>query len=432
MSTTLAKIALKAKSDPKVRFTSLAHLLTPEYLKENWRRMNKAAVEGIDGETMEQFGSNLERRIEELVVKLKAGKYKVPIIRRVDIPKGNGKTRPLGITTVEDRLVQRAVGGILSAIFEQDFQETSYGYRPRRSPHDALRTLRSQVMGGKVGYVYEADIKGYFTAIDHNWIRRMVRERIVDKTILRLIDKWLRAGVMFEGKLSHPESGAPQGGPISCILANIYLHYVLDLWFEKVYKRRIQGEAYLTRFVDDFVCCFQKKEEAEKFDVELKARMKKFNLELAEEKTRMLRFGRFARADLSKRGKKPEKFTFLGFDHVCGVDRKGKFALIRIPSKKSCREFLDRTKEWLKKRLHWTREDQRKGLTVMLNGFYQYFGLTHCKGKLDHIHNEAKRQWRRAIKRVSQRQKAYWSYLTSKRWFILPYAKTGLHPTYSE
>lgn len=429
MSTTLAKIACKAKTEPKIRFTSLAHLLTPEYLKENWKEMNKAAAKGIDGETIKQFGSCLDERIESIVAKLKAGRYKAPNIRRVDIPKGNGKTRPLGITTVEDRLVQRAVAGILSAVFEQEFLEISYGYRPGRGPHDALRSLRSQVIAGKVRYVYEADIQGYFTSINHEWLRRMVRERIADKTILRLIDKWLKVGVMFEGTVTYPKSGTPQGGPISCILSNLYLHYVLDLWFEKVFKRSIQGEAYITRFVDDFVCCFQNREDAETFDKALKARLNKFSLEIAPDKTRLLQFGKFARLDLSRSGVKPGTFTFLGFEHICGVDKNGKFALIRRPSKKSCRKFLNRTNEWLKKHIHWSRKDQRGQLTMMLNGFYQYFGLTHCKSKLDYIHYEVKRQWRRAIKRQSQRNYAFWSYLASKSWFSLPYAKSCLHPT---
>jgi group II intron reverse transcriptase/maturase len=429
MSTTLAKIALKAKAEPKIRFTSLAHLLTPEYLKENWKKMNKGAVSGIDGETIKQFGSNLENRIEDIVARLKTGNYKVPHIRRVDIPKGNGKTRPLGITTVEDRLVQRAVAGILSAIFEQDFLEVSYGYRVGRGPHDALRALRSQIIAGKVRYVYEVDIREYFTTINHEWIRKMVRERIADKTILRLIDRWLKGGVMQGGELTYPESGTPQGGPISCVLANVYLHYVIDLWFEKVFKKSIEGEAYMTRFVDDFVCCFQNKKDAEKFGQELRSRMKKFNLEIAEEKTRMIEFGRFARTNLAERKLKPETFTFLGFEHVCGKDKQGKFALIRIPSRKSCRKFLEGTKLWLKKHIHSGRTIQKTELTRKLEGFYQYFGLTHCKRKLDWIHCEVERQWRKAIKRQSQRHCVFWSYLSSTSWFSLPYVKSGLHPT---
>ena len=251
MTTTLTKIALKAKTEPKIRFTSLAHLLTPAYLKETWGKMNKTAAGGIDGETMQEFERNLDSRIEEIIDKLKRGQYKAPYIRRVDIPKGQGKIRPIGITTVEDRLVQRAVAGILSAIYEQDFLEVSYGYRSGRSAHDALRTLRRQIITGKVRYIYEADIRSYFTSIDHEWLRKMIRHRIADKTILRLIDKWIKAGVMQAGKLTYPEQGTQQGGPISCVLSNLYLHYVLDMWFEKVFKKSIRGEGYITRFVDD-------------------------------------------------------------------------------------------------------------------------------------------------------------------------------------
>jgi group II intron reverse transcriptase/maturase len=221
MSTILSKIALKAKENPKMRFTSLAHLLTPEFLKETWKQMNRRAASGIDGETMKDFGRELDRRVDELVERLKSGNYKAPVIRRVEIPKGNGKTRPLGITTVEDRLVQRAVARILSSIFEQDFLDLSYGYRQGRSPHDALKALRGQITTKKVRHVYEADIRGYFTNLNHQWLRRMLAERIADRTILRLINKWLKAGVMVNGVSVRQESGTPQGGPISCIrLAN--------------------------------------------------------------------------------------------------------------------------------------------------------------------------------------------------------------------
>lgn len=263
MSTILSKIALKAKENPKMRFTSLAHLLTPEFLKETWKQMNRRAASGIDGETIEQFGREIDCRVEGLVNRLKSGNYKAPVIRQVEIPKGNGKMRPLGITTVEDRLVQRAVARILSAIFEQDFLDLSYGYRQGRNPHGALKSLRSQIVTKKVRHIYEADIRGYFTRINHQWMRRMVAERIADRTILRLINKWLKAGVMVNGVVIRQEAGTPQGGPISCVLANVYLHYVLDLWFEKKFKTWCQGEAYLTRFVDDFVCCFQYKRDAE-------------------------------------------------------------------------------------------------------------------------------------------------------------------------
>ena len=423
MSTILSKIALKAQENPKMRFTSLAHLLTPEFLKETWKQMNKRAASGIDGETMKQYGKELDCRVEELVERLKSGNYKAPVIRRVEIPKGNGKTRPLGITTVEDRLVQRAVARILSTIYEQDFLELSYGYRPGRGPHDALKELRSQIVTKKVRHVYEADIRGYFTQINHKRLRKMVALRIADKTILRLINKWLKAGVMINGVAVRQESGTPQGGPISCVLSNIYLHYVLDLWFEKKFKKQCQGEAYLTRFVDDFVCCFQYKRDAERLDRLLSHRMRKFGLELEPEKTRMMQFGRFARSNALRYEDKPGTFVFLGFNHICGTNTTGEFTLIRRPSQKSCRKFLDNTKEWLKKRIHWKRRYQQRHLTVMLKGFYQYYGLHHCKNKLDGVRQEVRRQWRRCIKRQSQRHHVFWSYLQNCDWFKLPYAE---------
>lgn len=226
---------------------------------------------------------------------------------------------------------------------------------------------------------------------------------------------------MIDGVQVRQRTGTPQGGPISCVLANVYLHYVLDLWFEKKFKSYCQGEAYLTRFVDDFVCCFQYKRDAERLDRLLVKRMRKFGLELAPEKTRMIQFGRFARGNLQRFNAKPETFTFLGFKHVCGVDKKSKFALVRIPGQKSCRRFLDKTHEWLKRHIHWKRRDQQRHLTAMLKGFYQYYALYHCTDKLNWVLGEVKRQWRRCIKRQSQRHHVYWSYLRSRDWFILPY-----------
>ena len=332
------------------------------------------------------------------------------------------------VPTVEDRLVQRAVARILSAIFEQNFLECSYGFRPGRNPHQALRALRSHFVAGKVRHMYEADIRGYFNHINHEWLRKMVAQRIADPVILSLIGKWLRAGVMQDGVVVRMHEGSPQGGPVSPVLANIYLHYVLDLWFEKRFKTWCQGEAYLVRFADDFVACFQYKRDAERLDRILKQRMKKFCLELAPEKTRMLRFGRFARERMAEYGTKPETFEFLGFKHVSGTDRNGKVAIVRIPSTKSCRKFLDRTHDWLKRHMHWKRRDQQHHLTLMLRGFYQYFALSHCLTKLYWILSEVRRQWRRSLRRRSQRHHMFWSYLESRTWFELPRPKL-LHPT---
>lgn len=250
VSTQLLKIAAKAKQDPKTRFTSLAHILTPDFLLETWRQLNRKGASGSDGETIEAFETNLEERIQSLWRRLRAGRYQAPPVRRVEIPKGNGKMRPLGIPTVEDRLLQRAVARILGAIYEQDFLECSFGYRVGRNPHLALKALRDHIVTGKVRHLYEADIQGYFTNLNHKWLRRMISLRIADPVITGLIGKWLKAGVMEHGVVARPEAGTPQGGPISPCLANVYLHYVIDLWFEKRAKRHMQGEAYLTRFVD--------------------------------------------------------------------------------------------------------------------------------------------------------------------------------------
>lgn len=420
MSTKLEGIATKAKNDRKARFTSLAHIITPEFLKETWKMMNRKGASGVDGETTKEFESQLETRVQDIWLRMKENRYKAPPVRRVEIPKGNGKTRPLGIPTVEDRLVQRAVTRILETIFEQDFLDFSYGFRPGRSPHQALKALRSTIVTKKVKHIFEADIRGYFNHINHRWLMKMVEQRIADPVILHLIGKWLKAGVMINGVVTRDEEGTPQGGPISPILANIYLHYVLDLWFEKKCKKYLQGEAYMIRFADDYLACFQYKRDAEKFEKYSRYRMGKFKLELAEEKTRSMQFGKFAIESRAKFGVKPETFDFLGFKHICGVGKKGEFILIRKPTVKSCRKFLDKVQKWLKAHLHWKRRDQQKQLKSMLEGFYQYFSLYHCASKLDQIRQEVRLQWRRAIKRRSQRHKVYWSYLQSRDWFKLP------------
>ena len=432
MSTLLAQIAKKAQSDRKVRFTSLAHLLTPEFLKETWKTINRHGAGGIDGESIEQFESELEHRVQEICARLKAGAYRAPPVRRVEIPKGPGKTgtRPLGIPTVGDRLLQKAVARILEAIFEADFCDVSYGYRPRRSPHHALSALRGQIVTGKVSHVFEADIRGYFNHVCHSWLQRMVRERIADPVILSLIGKWLRAGAMQNGVVIRSEEGTPQGGPISCVLANIYLHFTLDLWFERRFQPQCRGEAHLVRFVDDFVVSFQYLADAEDFQGKLRERFAQFNLELAEEKTRLLLFGRFAAERRAQYGQRPDTFEFLGFKHVCGVDRDGRFAVIRLPSVRSCRKFLARTHDWLVKHMHWRCRDQQEHLREMLQGFYQYFSLHHCQANLDSIRHEVQLQWRRTLSQRSQRHRLHWSYLATRDWFKLPLPpRRALHPT---
>jgi group II intron reverse transcriptase/maturase len=428
MSTQLGQIAKRAKLDSKARFTSLAHLLTPEFLKETWGKMNRRASGGVDGMSAEQFEGELGTQVEEICAQLKAGSYRAPPVRRVDIPKGPGKvgTRPLGIPTVADRLLQRAVARILEAVFEADFLDCSYGFRPGRNPHHALQALREQIVLKKVMQVFEADIRSYFTRINRQWLRKMVAHRIADPVILSLIGKWLNAGAMQGGVVIHTEEGTPQGGPISPVLSNIYLHFLLDLWFEKKIKPACRGEAYLVRFADDFVATFQYREDVDRFQTQVRERFAEFGLELAEEKTRGILFGRFAAITRLRYGQgRPETFEFLGFKHVCGVDRSGRFTVIRIPSAKSCRKFLIRVREWIFEHRHWRRWEQQQHLTRMLRGFYQYFALHHCERKLSWVRQQVQRQWISALNRRGQRRKTNWTRLKDRPWFELPWAQ---HP----
>jgi RNA-directed DNA polymerase len=426
MSTQLSQIAKRAKFDRKARFTSLAHLLTPDFLRETWGKMNRRAAGGVDGESVEQFESELGTRVEEICAQLKASAYQAPPVRRVDIPKGPGKagTRPLGIPTVADRLLQRAVARILEAVFEADFLDCSYGFRPGRNPHHALQALRQQFVTKKVMQVFEADIRSYFSTINRQWLRKMVAHRIADPVILSLIGKWLNAGAMRDGIVIRTEEGTPQGGPISPVLSNIYLHFLLDLWFERKIKPACRGEAYLVRFADDFVATFQFRQDADRFHSEVKERFAQFGLALAEDKTRRIFFGRFAAVTRQQHGMgRPETFEFLGFKHVSGVDRKGRFALIRIPSTKSCRKFLLRTHEWLVEHRHWKRREQQQHLSKMLRGFYQYFSLHHCARKLRLVRHEVQRQWITALNRRGQSRRLNWTRLRGRSWFELPWAR---------
>lgn len=424
MSTQLEQVAAKARLDKRCQFTSLMHIMTAGFLKETWKGMNRHGASGADGQTMEAYGNNLDNNVTNLIERLKANQYRAPAVRRVEIPKGDGKTRALGIPTVEDRLLQRAVARILSAIYETDFLECSFGFRPKRSAHDAIHAVRQAVVVGKTRRVFEADIKSYFDRINHIWMMRFLKHRIADTRLLNLIGKWLSAGVMINGVVSTRQEGSPQGGPISPLLANIYLHYVLDLWYERRIKRSIYGESKLIRYADDFVVCFQHVKEPAKFEKTLVKRFAEFNLEIAPEKTRTVVFGRFAKKEALDLGIKNESFDFLGFKHVSGISRKGKFDVVRIPSKKSVTKFCTKTYDWLRKHMHWRVRDQQRELTAMLNGFYNYFALPNCLPKLVCVRQEVGRQWRTILRRRSQKGKSgRWCYLKTQDWFYLPTPK---------
>lgn len=430
MSTQLERIAAKAQTERKLRFTALGHHLTPEFLRETWRLMNRRGASGIDGETAREFERDLDSRVQELVTRLKAGRYQAPPVRRVEIPKpGSSKRRPLGIPTVEDRLLQRAVARILEAIYEADFLDMSYGYRPGRNPHQALGKLREHILKGRVNYVVKADIQGFFDHLNHAWLMKMLRLRIGDPVILRLIGKWLRAGAIDNGVIVRTEEGVFQGGPISPILANIYLHYVLDLWFTRIFARQCQGQASLVRFADDYVTCFQYRGDAESFSAALEERLGKFHLKIADRKTQFMVFGRFADERAKHQGECPGRFDFLGFTHVGGKDGHGRFAVIRIPSGRSCRRFLARVKTWLRDHLHAKRLDQQEHLAIMLRGFYEYFSLAQSQPKLKWVRHEVELQWLRALRHRGQRTRLRWDVLQGSPWFALPHVPKTIHAT---
>src|SRR5436853_315455 len=330
VQTSLLGIAKKAKSDKRYRFRNLYREVDGERRRDSWRLIQRDAGLGVDRVSAAEYEANREENIQQLVERLKRKSYRARLVRRQYIPKGDGKQRPLGISVTEDKLLQLAGKRLLEAIYEQDFLPCSYGYRPRRGALEAVDQLTVKLQFGRYRYVVEADIKAFFDNLSHEWMMRMLAERIDDQAILRLIKKWLKAGVLdTDGTVLRPEGGTPQGGIISPLLANVYLHYALDLWFEKVFQRSSRGGAFLVRYADDFVCGFGREEEAQRFYSELEERLRKFGLELAAEKTRVIPFSRYRRGETS--------FDFLGFEFRWGTDRKGRARLQRHTSRKKLR-----------------------------------------------------------------------------------------------
>src|SRR6266478_7186646 len=341
MHTSLQGIAEKAKSHAKYRFRNLYGMLNEELLTDCWRDIRKEAAYGVDEVSAQEYEQHLGENIRQLVERLKRKSYRAKLVRRHYILKENGKLRPLGIPAVEDKLLQLAVKRLLEAIYEQDFLSCSYGYRPRVGALEAVDQLTVKLQFGSYHQVVEADIKGFFDNLSHDWLMRMLAERIDDEAILRLIKKWLKAGVLdTDGKVLRPEGGTPQGGIISPLLANVYLHYALDLWFERVFQRSCRGGAFLIRYADDFVCGFGREEEAQRFYGELEEPLRKFGLELAAAKTRVIPFSRDRLGETS--------FDFLGFEFRWGTDRKGQARLRRRTARKKFRGSVKRVAEWCK------------------------------------------------------------------------------------
>ena len=410
METKLLRIAELAKSDPKMKFTSLAHLLNVQSLIQCHHELPNNKATGVNGTTKEQYAESLEENIMDLTNRLKSKSYRPVPVRRMYIPKLNSnKKRPLGIPEHEDKIVQKGIAKVLNAIYENDFLDCSFGFRPNRNCHDALKILNFYVEKRLVSYVVDVDIKGFFDNVDHKWMMEFLKHRITDPSLLRIISRFLKGGYMEEGRRYKADKGTPQGGVISPILANVYLHYVLDLWFEKVVRKQCEGQAYMVRYADDFVCCFQHKREAIQFYESLKLRLKKFNLEIAEDKTKVIPFGRFAENNAKRTGNgKPATFDFLGFTHYCGKSKQGKFRVKRKSSRKKVQGKLKESKEWLKsnrnKNIHLIMERFRRSLV----GYYNYYCITDNSRTVNDFKEKIEILLFKWLNRRSQRKSFTW------------------------
>lgn len=406
----LARIRQLAKGKKEQQFTTLwHHVYDIRRLRESYYALKRNAAVGVDGQTWKQYGQNLEENLRDLSDRLKRGAYRAKPVRRVFIPKADGRQRPLGIPALEDKIVQRSAAEVLCAVYEVDFLGFSYGFRPGRSPHNALDALTVGIERKKVNWVLDADIRGFFDAVDHEWLVKFVEHRIADKRVVRHVKKWLKAGVLEDGKRIQSEEGTPQGGIISPLLANIYLHYVFDLWADQWRKRRTRGDVIVVRYADDFVVGFQHLNDALRFRAELEQRLRKFHLELHPDKTRLIEFGRFAAENREQRGEgKPESFDFLGFTHMCSKTRKGKFTVLRQTVRKRLRAKLQAVKAELRRRMHDPVPKVGAWLGSVVQGHIQYFGVPRNSTALSLFRHECIRFWYWTMRRRSQKTRLTW------------------------
>jgi len=426
----LERVRQAAKQDKQLRFTALLHhIYNLETLRMAYFSLKKEAAPGVDGETWRHYGEELEKNLQDLSERLKRGAYRAKPVRRVYIPKADGRQRPLGVTALEDKIVQRAAVEVLNAIYETDFLGFSYGFRPGRSQHQALDALYTGLLTRKVNWVLDLDIKSFFDGLSHEWLVKFVEHRIADRRVVRLIQKWLNAGVLEEGKRIRMEKGTPQGGSASPLLANVYLHYVFDLWAQAWRRKRALGEMIIVRFADDVVLGFQAKSEADQFRAELTERMRKFHLELHPEKTRLLEFGPFAIDNRKKRGEgKPETFNFLGFTHICAKKRSnGMFTVVRQTIRKRLQAKLNEVKAELRRRMHIPILEQGRWLQAVVRGHIRYYGVPMNTPALRIFRFQVGRLWHRALSRRSQNGRVLWDRMRRliNRWLPLP---TVCHP----
>jgi RNA-directed DNA polymerase len=409
LETKLTRIAELAKRRPRVKLQTLIHALDEKSLKAAHSGLAADRATGIDAVTKEEYDEKLQENIDNLLERMKRQAYKPQPVKRAYIPKGDGKKRALGIPAYEDKLVQKALTEILTVIYETEFLDCSYGFRPGRNCHDALKEVTKIIETKKVSYVVDADIKGFFDNVDHGWMMKFLQERIQDPNLLRLIQRFLRAGVMQEGKVYETDSGTPQGGIISPTLANVYLHYVLDLWFTAKVKRESRGEAYLIRYADDFVCFFQYQDDAETFYGKMIERLRKFNLEIAQDKTKIIEFGRFAEERRTNRNdRKPETFDFLGFTHYCGKSKNGIFRVKRRTSRKKFKAKLKVIAQWLFKNMHMEIGDLIKQVNAKLIGHYRYYGVTDNSNGINAYGYRVRRKLLEVLNRRSQKKSLTW------------------------
>lgn len=406
----LERIRKAAQKDRRQRFTALFHhVYSIAQLRKSYFDLKRDAVPGIDGETWRRYGETLEEHLQDLSLRLKKGAYRAMPVNRVFIPKNDGRMRPIGLPVLEDKIVQRAVVAVMNTIYEGDFLGFSYGFRPGRSAHQALDILSVGIMTRKVNWVLDADIRGFFDTLDHRWLIKLIEHRIGDRRIIRLIQKWLKAGVLEEGKWTRSEAGTVQGGSISPLLANIYLFYVFDLWVHRWRKKQARGDVIVVRYADDFIVGFQHRHEAQRLLTDLTQRLGSFGLKLHPDKTRVLEFGRFASDNRGQRKEgKPETFSFLGFTHICGLTRNGKFTVLRKTMRKRRQAKLKTVYQELKRRMHDAIPEQGSYLRAVVGGHIRYYGVPMNGPSLSGFRKEIVRLWWKALKRRSHKHRLPW------------------------
>src|SRR5215468_2797214 len=426
----LERVRLAAARDRRMKFTALLHhIYDLTTLRTAYLALKREAAAGVDGETWRHYGEALEENLRDLAARLKRGAYRAKPVRRVFIPKADGRQGPLGVTALEDKIVQRATVEVLNAIYETDFLGFSYGFRPGRGQHDALDALYTGLLTRKVNWVLDLDIRGFFDGLSHEWLVKFVEHRVADRRVVRLIQKWLNAGVLEDGKRIRVEEGTPQGGSASPLLANVYLHYVFDLWVQAWRRKRAHGKVIVVRFADDIVLGFQVKVDADQFRAELTERMLQFNLELHPEKTRLMEFGPYAIENRKRRGEgKPETFNFLGFTHICVKKRSnGMFTVLRQTIRKRLQAKLNAVKAELQRRMHEPIPEQGKWLQAVVRGHIRYYGVPMNQPALQMFRFRIGWLWHRALSRRSQNGRVLWERMRRlvNRWLPLP---TVCHP----